>query len=118
MWDIPLDSLPTVPHTGAMASASAILRPDAKGRVGLDAFTRRLRERFGGRPISGYAAEITAGGEIVLRPRIEIDAEASATLLLDDEDRDALLAVLAKPPRPSAALRAALRAHRRSVRSR
>jgi hypothetical protein len=92
-----------------------MLRPDNKGRIGIDSLTRRLRERLGGRPISGYAAEVTDDGTIVLRPRIEVDADEAATLVLGNDDRDALLAALARPPRAAPRLKAAMRRHRKTV---
>jgi hypothetical protein len=94
---------------------SAILRPDAKGRVGLESLTRVLRERLGGQPISGYTAEITSDGAIVLHPRVEVDAAEAATLVLGTRDRDALLAALASPPKPAAKLRDAAKRHRRNI---
>jgi hypothetical protein len=90
-----------------------VLRPDAKGRVGLESLTRRLRERFGGHSISGYSAEITPDGAILLRPRVELAAEAAVTLVLGDEDRDAFLRALDHPPRPTARLRAEVARHRK-----
>lgn len=96
--------------------STAILRPDAKGRVGLDSFTRLLRQRFGGKAISGYSAEITTDGAIVLRPRVEVDAHDAGTFVLSAKDRDAFLAALARPARPTRALRSALSLHRRTVR--
>jgi hypothetical protein len=95
---------------------TAILRPDAKGRIGLDSLTRALRQRFGGKAISGYSAEITADGAIVLRPRVEVDANDAGTFVLSARDRDAFLAALAHPPRPTRALRSAMSLHRRIVR--
>jgi len=92
-----------------------VLRPDAKGRVGLDSLTRLLRQRYGGQPISGYAAEITADGTIVLRPRVEVDAEQAATLVLTTRDRDVFLDALAKPARPAAPLRAAAKRHGKNI---
>ena len=101
-----------VPTSATMAT---VLRPDAKGRIGLESLTRLIRERFGGKTISGYSAEITDEGAILLRPRVEVDAEQAATLVLSTRDRDALLDAIAKPPRPGARLRAAARRHRRNV---
>lgn len=98
--------------------ATTILRPDAKGRIGLDSLTKVIRERFGGRPISGYSAEITAEGAILLRPRVEVEAEDAVTLVLTGRDRDALLDALAKPAKPVARLQAAARRHRKNVSSR
>jgi hypothetical protein len=92
-----------------------ILRPDAKGRVGLESLTRILRERLGGQPISGYAAEITPDGALLLHPRIEVEAAEAATLVLGAQDRDALLAALASPPKPTPRLREAARRHRRKI---
>src|SRR5688572_25722772 len=94
---------------------ATILRPDAKGRVGLESLTRLLRERYGGKPISGYSAEISADGTIVLRPRVEVDAEDAATLILTERDRDAFLDALAKPSKPGARLRAAAKRHGRNI---
>jgi len=91
---------------------AVLLRPDAKGRVGIDALSRRLKERFGGRPISGYSADITADGAILLRPRVELDAEEAGFLVLADRDRDAFVNALSNPPRPGARLRTAARRHR------
>jgi hypothetical protein len=96
-------------------ASEIIVRPDAKGRVGLATLTKILREQFTGRPISGYAAEITPDGAIVLRPRVEVDAAEAATLILDDSDRDAFLAALADPPVPNDRLRAAVQRHGRQV---
>ena len=96
--------------------AETILRPDAKGRVGLASLAKLLQERFTGRPISGYAAEITPDGAILLRPRVEVDAGEAATLILGDADRDAFLAALADPPPPNDRLRAAAERHGRHVR--
>jgi hypothetical protein len=90
-----------------------ILRPDARGRIFLGSLTRQLEEQYVGRPISGYVAEITPDGAILLRPRVEVDARQAATLILDDADRDAFLAALADPPVPSEAMRAAVERHRR-----
>jgi hypothetical protein len=97
---------------GAMQT---MLRPDSKGRIGIDSLARRLRERLGGRPISGYAAEVTDDGTIVLRPRIEVDADEAATMVLATDDRDALLEALAHPPRANARLKAAMRRHHKTV---
>ncbi len=94
-----------------MSDPRIILRPDNKGRVGLGSLTKRLEERFTGRAISGYAAEITPDGAIVLRPKVEVDAEQASTLILEEADRDAFLDTLAKPPAPSKRLRAARRRH-------
>lgn len=91
-----------------------ILRADAKGRVGLESLTRLVRARFGGLSISGYSAEVTDDGAIVLHPRVEVGAEEAATLVLGNRDRDAVLAALASPPRPNARLRAAARRHRKN----
>jgi hypothetical protein len=96
-------------------SSETILRPDAKGRVGLASLTRLLRERFTGQPISGFAAEITPDGAILLRPQIEVDATEAATLILNDADRDAFLDTLAAPPPPNERMRAAAKRHRRQV---
>ena len=99
-----------------MKRQQLILRPDSKGRIGLGSLTRDLEERFiGGRAISGYAAEITPQGTIVLRPRVEVDADQASTLVLGDADRDAFLSALAKPPAPSDRLRAARRRHEKRV---
>ena len=92
-----------------------ILRPDAKGRIGLGAIAKLLQERFTGRPVSGYTAEITADGAILLRPRVEVDAEQAATLILDDSDRDAFLTALDNPPPPGDRLRKAAERHRQQV---
>lgn len=93
-----------------------ILRPDAKGRIGLAGLARQLEDRFVGRAISGYSAEITPDGAILLRPRVEMDAELAATLLLDEADRDAFFAALADPRAPSEAWSAAVERHRRTAR--
>ena len=53
--------------------------------------------------------------EIILRPRVEVDAAEAGTLILDDGDRDAFLAVLADPPAPNERLRAAVERHGRQV---
>ena len=92
-----------------------MLRPDSKGRIGIDSLARRLRERLGGRPISGYAAEVTDDDTIVLRPRIEVDADEAATMVLATDDRDALLEALAHPSRANARLKAAMRRHHKTV---
>jgi hypothetical protein len=97
--------------------AATILRPDAKGRIGLESLTKVVRERFGGRMISGYSAEVTAEGAILLRPRVEVEAEQAATLVLTGRDRDALLDALAKPAKPAARLRAAAKRHRKNISS-
>ena len=94
---------------------TTMLRPDSKGRIGIDALARRLRERLGGRPISGYAAEVTDDATIVLRPRIEVDADEAATLVLGNDDRDDLLAALAHPPRANRRLKAVMRRHSKTV---
>ena len=92
-----------------MKRQQVILRPDSKGRIGLGSLTRDIEERFTGWAISGYAAEITAEGTIVLRPKVEVDAEQASTLILEEAVRDAFLAALAKPPAPSERLKAARR---------
>jgi len=74
-----------------------------------------LQEQWTERPISGYTAEITSHGAILLRPRVEVDAGRAATLILDDCDRDAFLAALADPPAPNDRLRAAAERHGREV---
>ena len=94
---------------------ATILRPDAKGRVGLASLARILEERFTQHRISGYAAEITPDGAILLRPRVEFDAEEASTLVLSETDRDALLDALEKPPGPSERLREAAERHRRQI---
>ena len=94
---------------------NVLLRPDAKGRVGIDSLSRRLKERFGGRAISGYLAEITADGAILLRPRVELPAEEAGILILAERDRDAFVDALSDPPRPSPRLSAAARRHRRLI---
>ena len=63
--------------------------------------------------ISGYAAEITPDGAILLRPRVEVAAERAATLILSDADRDAFLEALADPPEPNDLLRSAAKRHKR-----
>jgi hypothetical protein len=95
--------------------STTTLRPDAKGRIGIAAIARQLQERLGGRTISGYTAEVTNDGTIVLRPRVEVDAEEASTLVLAAADRDAFLQALSSPPAPNAALRAAARAHAHAV---
>ncbi|MBN1417240.1 MAG: hypothetical protein JXP34_00600 [Planctomycetes bacterium] len=92
-----------------------ILRPDAQGRIDLGSFARHLEERFLGCSISGYAAEITADGAILLRPRVGVDAGDAATLILDDADRDAFLAAVEDPPMLNDALHAAALRHRRNT---
>ena len=94
---------------------AVVLRPDAKGRVGIDSLSRQIKERFGGRPISGYSAEITPDGAILLRPRVELPAEEAGLLLLADRDRDAFVDALSDPPPPSARLSAAARRHRKLI---
>ena len=79
---------------------------------------QQLQERLGGPAISGYTAEITADGAILLRPRVEVSVEEAATLILGNRDRDAFLAAIERPPAPNRALRAARRAHERRVRGR
>jgi hypothetical protein len=111
-WEIPLDIIPTSTYPRVVET---ILRPDSKGRVGLGSFTKALEEKFAGRAISGYAAEITDDGTIVLRPKVEVDAEQASTLILGAEDRDAFLSAIADPSPPSEALRAARKRHRRWV---
>lgn len=96
-------------------SSETILRPDAKGRVGLASLSRLIEERFTRRRISGYAAEITPDGSILLRPRVEYDAEEASTLILSDADRDAFLDALGNPPDPDDRLRAAVKRHRDQV---
>ena len=95
--------------------AATILRPDSKGRVGLESLTRLVREHFGGQPISGYTAEITTDGAIVLHPRMEVDAGQASTLVLTARDRDLFLEALAKPAMPVAPLRAAAKRHRKNI---
>ena len=92
-------------------SAETILRPDAKGRVGLASLARLLEQRFTQHRISGYAAEITPDGSILLRPRVELDIEEASTLVLNDADRDAFLDALAHPPEPNDRLRTAAERH-------
>ena len=92
-----------------------ILRPDAKGRVGLGALTKLLQERLAGHSISGYRAEITPEHAILLRPCIEVDAEQAATMVLGDADRDAFLEALDHPPKPNRQLRTAATRHQRQV---
>ena len=98
-----------------MSKEITILRPDAKGRVGLASLARLLEQRFAQHRISGYAAEITPDGSILLRPRVELDVEDAATLVLSDADRDAFLDALANPPEPNDRLRAAAERHRNQV---
>ena len=92
--------------------SETILRPDAKGRVGLASLARLLEQRFTRHRISGYAAEITPDGSILLRPRVELDVEEASTLVLGDADRDAFLDALGNPPEPNDRLRAAAERHR------
>ena len=96
-------------------SAETILRPDAKGRVGLASLARLLEQRFTRQRISGYAAEITPDGSILLRPRVEFDVEETSTLVLSDADRDAFLDALEDSPEPDDRLRAAAERHRHQV---
>lgn len=95
---------------------AVLLRPDAKGRVGIDSLSRRLRERLGGRAISGYSADITTDGAILLRPHVELPAEDAGFLILNNRDRDAFLQALSKPPQPGLRLKAAARRHRHLIR--
>ncbi len=94
------------------------LRPDAKGRVGLGALAKQLQELLGGQAISGYTAEISPDGAIILRPRVEVSAEEASTLILGEEDRARLLQALERPPAPNAALKAAARAHAHATKRR
>ena len=96
-------------------ASDIILRPDAKGRIGLASLARILQKRFAGRPVSGYAAEITPDGAILLRPRVEVDAAHAATLILSDSDRDAFLDALEHPPAPCDRMHAAAKRHDREV---
>lgn len=93
----------------------AILRPDSKGRIGLQRLTQQLERRFNGRSISGYSASLTEDGEILLRPRVEVDAEAAATLILSDADRDAFLEALDNPPPLDKKLQKAMKRHKSVV---
>jgi hypothetical protein len=96
-------------------TTETILRPDAKGRVGLASLAKKLEGQLGGLPISGYSAQITPDGAILLKPRVEMDADEASVFILSDADRDALLAALGSPPSPSEPLRAAAEAHRQRV---
>lgn len=98
-----------------MSTETPILRPDAKGRVGLGSLSRILEERYSIERISGYSAEITPDGAILLRPRVEFDIRDAPTLVLEDADRDALLDALEIPTEPADRLRAAAKRHRDQV---
>lgn len=93
----------------------AKLRPDAKGRVGLGSLTQKLEQRLNNRQISSYEASLTEDGNILLRPRVEVDAELASTLTLSNEDRDALLHALADPPPFKGKLSASLERYRAEV---
>ena len=98
----------------AAPHAPLILRPDAKGRVGLDSLLRRARDYLGGLPIAGLAAEVQSDGTITLRPRIEVDAATARVLRLSARDGEAFAAALERPAKPNAALRKAAARWRRS----
>ena len=104
--------------TASILRSPVILRPDAKGRVGLDNLLRRAREYLGGVPIAGLAAEVASDGTITLRPRIEVDAEAAQVLQVSQRDADAFADALSHPPKPNAALRTAAKRWAKTVESR
>ncbi|HAT11846.1 MAG TPA: hypothetical protein DCS97_14935 [Planctomycetes bacterium] len=107
-------------YAATMATASLhrnplVLRPDTKGRVGLDSLLRRAREYLGGVPIAGLAAEVSSDGTITLRPRVEVAAETAHVLRLSDKDAAAFSDALAHPPKPNAALRKAAQRWNKTV---
>jgi hypothetical protein len=122
-WDIPLVGLSHYATIVTMAIAfihrtPVLLRPDAKGRVGLDSLLRRAREYLGGVQIAGLAAEVASDGTITLRPRIEVDAETAQVLRVSQRDAEAFAEALAHPPKPNPAMRTAAKRWSKSVESR
>ncbi len=104
--------------TASIVRNPVVLRPDAKGRVGLDSLLRRAREMLGGVQIAGLAADVASDGTITLRPRVEVDAETAQVLRVSQRDAEAFAAALAHPPKPNAALRAAARRWAKTAASR
>jgi hypothetical protein len=102
--------------TATISRTPVVLRPDTKGRVGLDSLLRRAREYLGGVHIAGLAAEVASDGTITLRPRVEIDAETAQVLRVSQQDAEAFAAALEHPPKPNAAMRTAARRWSKSVR--
>lgn len=92
-----------------------VLRPDTKGRVGLDSLLRRAREYLGGVPIAGLAAEVASDGTITLRPRVEVDAETAQVLRVSQRDAEAFAAALEHPPKPNTAMRTTAKRWSKSV---
>lgn len=84
-------------------ATETIVRPDAKGRVGLGSYLRRIATQLGRMP-SGFAAELTDDGAIMLRPRVEVAADEASTLVLSVADRDRLLAAIDGAVAPNQAL--------------
>jgi hypothetical protein len=122
-WDIPLVRLSHPANIVTMATASilrtpVVLRPDTKGRVGLDSLLRRAREYLGGVQIAGLAAEVASDGTITLRPRVEVDAETVQVLRVSQRDAEAFAEALSHPPKPNAALRTAAKRWSKTVESR
>jgi hypothetical protein len=101
--------------TASILRSPVILRPDAKGRVGLDSLLRRAREALGGLPIAGLAAEVASDGTITLRPRVEVDAETAQVLRVSQRDAEAFAEALAHPPKPNAAMRTAAKRWSKSI---
>jgi hypothetical protein len=104
--------------TTSISRTVIVLRPDAKGRVGLDSLLRRARECLGGVQIAGLAAEVASDGTITLRPRVEVDAETAHVLRVSQRDAEAFVEALAHPPKPNAALRTAAKRWSKTVESR
>jgi len=84
-------------------ATETIVRPDAKGRVGLGSYLRRIATQLGRMP-SGFAAELTGDGAIMLRPRVEVAADEASTLVLSVADRDRLLSAIDGVAAPNPAL--------------
>jgi hypothetical protein len=104
--------------TATILRTPVVLRPDTKGRVGLDSLLRRAREYLGGVPIAGLAAEVASDGTITLRPRVEVDAESAQVLRVSQRDAEAFAEALAHPPKPNPVMRTAAGRWAKSVESR
>jgi Protein of unknown function (DUF1778) len=86
--------------TVAPSTRLVVLRPDAKGRVGLESLLKRSRELLGGASIAGLTAKVRPDGSIVLRPRVEVGAR-EANVRLSAADADRFVRALERPPKAS-----------------
>ena len=96
-------------------ATKTMLYPDSQGRIELGSLIQQLKDQLGSH-ISGFSAELTDDGAIILQPCLAMAAAEPNTLVLQNTDRDQFVTALeAIVPKPNAALRKAQQNHRKTV---